>query len=315
VRGRLVAGAVLGVLLAGFGGLTAARPARRCRGVRRGHRRRRARPRSGARRRDPLADERTSGALPVVARDVRAALPRDLLEVDVEATVDAVLDDGGSPLTALLRRGPAVDLRVDVDRERLDGRLERLSAEVDREPFAGDLAVQGLTVTARPPSAGRALDAAAGRPRGERPRVGRRRTPSRCRSRTCPPGRPPRRSRRWPPRRAPPSPGRTSLGAAPARLTVTPQDVAPLLAMARVGDAPALTLDTAALRAVVAARSAPLTTRPRDAGFAVGGAAAVVDTKGDLVWTPRPAQVPSGPARPDARSTSTRRPPGCGRSC
>jgi hypothetical protein len=52
-----------------------------------------------------------------------------------------------------------------------------------------------------------------------------------------------------------------------------------------------LTLDTAGLRAVVAARSAPLTTRPRSAGFTVVGAAAVVDTKGDLAWTPRPAQV------------------------
>jgi vancomycin resistance protein YoaR len=68
--------------------------------------------------------------------------------------------------------------------------------------------------------------------------------------------------------------------------------------MAQVDGTPVLTLDTAALRAVVATRAAPLTTRPRSAGFTVAGAAPVVDTQGDLAWTPRPAQVAVRPGSP-----------------
>ncbi len=298
MRGRLAAGAVLAALLAGYGGLTAARagealPGAAVDGTDVGGRDR-AQVRAAVSR---LADARTAGTLPVVAGEVRTDLPRDLVTVDVDATVEAVMDDG-SPLTALLRRGPEVDLEVEVDRDRLGDRLEQLAEQVDRAPFAGDVAVQGLTVTTTPPVAGRALDTdtaadrvagaleagsadavalpvtevAAGTTAAQVEAVA-----GAARAALA---------------------GSYVLGAAPVSVTVAPSDLAPLLAMARVGGAPVLTLDTAALRAVVAARSAPLTTRPRSAGFAVAGAAAVVDTKGDLAWTPRPAQVSVRPGAP-----------------
>ncbi len=125
MRGRLVAGAVLGVLgvaVAGVGGLTAARageapPGAAVEGEAVG----------GLERAEVRAAvERLAAA----AHDGRAARGRaggapcrcraSLAEVDVEATVDAVMDDDGSPLTALLRRGDDVDLQTSVDRDRLE---------------------------------------------------------------------------------------------------------------------------------------------------------------------------------------------------
>jgi hypothetical protein len=118
---------------------------------------RRSAPRSSASR-----PPRTRGELTVVAQEVRTTLPRELVDVDVDATVDEVMDDGESPFTALLRRGEDVALRTSVDPDGLDQRLGQLADQVDREPFAGSIAVQGLTVTAQPPVAGRTLDAQAG---------------------------------------------------------------------------------------------------------------------------------------------------------
>jgi vancomycin resistance protein YoaR len=292
VRGRLVAGAVLGVLLVGFGGLTAARagealPGAAVEGTDVGGLDR-AQVRAAVER---LSEERTTGELPVVAQEVHTTLPRDLVEVDVEGTVDAVMDDDESPLTALLRRGDDVDLRTSTDRDRLEQRLEQLAEDVDREPFAGDITVQRLAVTARSPVAGRALDAETGAdlvataletgsaepvplPVADVPTAS---TPAQVEAVAAA-------------ARAALA-GPYVLGTAPVSLTVSATDIAPLLSMAQVDGTPLLTLDTAALRAVVAARAAPLTTRPRSAGFSVAGAAAVVDTKGDLAWTPRPAQV------------------------
>ena len=296
MRGRLVAGAVLGVLLAGFGGLTAARageapPGAAVEGTDVGGLDR-AQVRAAVER---LAEQRTGGELPVVARDVRAAVPRDLVQVDVEATVDAVMDADESPLTALLRSGDDVDLRAAVDRDALDERLEQLGDDVDRDPAPGGLAVQGLTVTAVPPATGRALDA----------RDGAELVAAALTSGSPEPV--------VLPVADVPAPNTSAeveavaaaaraalagpyvLGTAPVSLAVAPADLAPLLSMAEVDGTPALTLDTAALRAVVAARAAPLTTRPRSAGFTVAAPAAPVTTQGDLAWTPRPAQVAVSP--------------------
>jgi len=289
---------VLGVLLAGVGGLTADRvgealPGAAVEGTDVGGLER-AQVRAAVER---LADERTTGELAVVAREVRATVPRDLLEVDVNATVEAVMDDGPL-LTALLRRGDDVALRTSTDRARLEDRLAQLAEQVGRDPFSGALGVQGLTVTARPPAAGRALDADAGAelvalaleegsvepvalPVADVPAP----TTSAQVEAVAAAARAA-------------LAGPYVLGNGPVSVTVTPQDVAPLLAMADVGGTPVLTLDTPALRAVVAARSARLATRPRSAGFSVAGPAAVVDTKGDLVWTPRPAQVAVRPGTP-----------------
>ena len=216
VRGRLVAGAALGVLLAGVGGLTAARageapPGSAVEGTGLGGLDR-EQVRAEVER---LAQERTSGALPVVAREVRADLSRDLVEVDVDATVDAVMDDGASPLTALLRRGDDVELRTLVDRDRLAQRLTALARAVDREPSRGGIAVQGLTVTATPPAAGRELHRRRRRPGRARPRAGPP-SPWRCRSPTSPRGPRRRRWRRSPERRVRRSPGRTSSARAPS---------------------------------------------------------------------------------------------------
>jgi hypothetical protein len=145
-------------------------------------------------------------------------------------------------------------------------------------------------VTAQPPAAGRTLDADAGADLLARPR-----------DRLEPSGRAPRRRRAGGEHRraggggrrrplAPRSPGRTSSGRRPCSLSVAPQDVAPLLSMAAVADGPVLTLDTAALRAVVAARAAPLATRPRSAGFSVVGAAPSSPPRATWLDT-APAQV------------------------
>jgi hypothetical protein len=210
VRARVVAGAVLGVLLAAAGGLTAARagealPGAAVEGTHVGGLDR-GQVRAAVER---LADERTAGELPVVAREVRAALPRDLVQVDVDATVDAVMDDGGSPLTTLLRRGAEVELRTTADFDRLDDRLEQLADDVDREPFTGALVVQGLTsLRGRRPRDARSTPTPAPtwwRPRSRRGRRGR----SSCRSPTSRPRPLPPRWRRSPRRPAPRSPGRT----------------------------------------------------------------------------------------------------------
>ena len=299
MRGRLVAGAVLGVLLAGFGGLTAARagealPGATVEGTEVGGL---DRPQVRAAV-EGFADERSTGELTVVAQEVRTTLPRDLVEVDVEATVDAVMDDGGSLFTALLRRGDDVDLRTSVDRDRLEQRLGQLAADVDRAPFPGGIAVQGVTVTARPPVTGRTLDAAAAAdlvaPAIETGST----EPVELPVSDVPAGSTPGQVEAVAAAARAALAGPYVLGTAPVSLTVSPPDVAPLLSMTQVDGTPALTLDTAGLRAVVAARAAPLTTRPRSAGFSVAGAAAVVDTQGDLAWTPRPAQVTVRPGSP-----------------
>jgi vancomycin resistance protein YoaR len=299
VRGRLVAGAVLGVLLAGFGGLTAARAGEALPGAAVEGTQVAGLGRAGVRTAvERLADERTSGELPVVAQDVRTTLPRELVEVDVEATVDAVMDDGESPLTALLRRGDDVDLRTSVDPDRLDQRLGQLAEQVDREPFAGDIAVQGLTVTARPPVAGRALDVQATADLVAPALEAGSTEPVDLPVTDVPPASTPAQVEAVAAAARAALAGPYVLGTAPGSLTVPPADVAPLLSMAQVDGTPVLTLDTAALRALVAARAAPLTTRPRSAGFSVAGAAAPVTTQGDLVWTPRPAQVAVRPGSP-----------------
>ncbi len=287
-----MAGALLGVLVAGVGGMTAARagealPGAAVEGEGVGGLDR-AQVRTAVER---LAEGRTTGALPVVARELRRDVPRDLAEVDVDATVDAVMDDDASPLTALLRRGEDVPLQTSADRAGLAQRLEQLAQEVDREPFAGALSVQGLAVTARPPAAGRALDVEAGADLVaaalERGAVEPVELPV---DDLVPPTTAAQVEAVAAAARSALA-GPYVLGTPPVSLSVTPADVAPLLQMASVDGTPVLTLDTAALRAVVASRAAPLATRPRSAGFTVAGAAAVVETQGDLAWTPRPASV------------------------
>ena len=240
---------------------------------------------------EDVAAARTRGTLPVTAAGVRASLPRDLLEVDVEATVDQALDDGGSVLGLLLRGGDDVELATSTDDARLRERVETLARAVDRPPFGGDIAVTGLQVAAVPPTAGRRLEVAdavgvvaAALEQGSS-------AVPELPVETLP---------------APSTPAQVEAVAAAARaalgtdhvlgalalgVTVSRQELAPLLQLAQVDTGPVLTLDAAAARARVAAEAAPLAASPRNAAVTVAGPAAVVDTQGDLVWTPRPAQV------------------------
>jgi vancomycin resistance protein YoaR len=80
------------------------------------------------------------------------------------------------------------------------------------------------------------------------------------------------------------------------RLALTRQEVAPLLRLGQGARGPQLSLDGAALRARVAQKAAALSVAARNASVSVAAPAAVVDTKGDLVWTPRPAPVSVLPA-------------------
>ena len=243
-----------------------------------------------------LAETRTSGSLVLQAADVRSAVPRELVDVDVEGAVDAALDDRGAPWAALLRRGSALELGTSVDRGRLDAHLDDLAADVDRTPTGGALVVRGLTVTAVPPTPGRRLDRRAAEDTVVRALEVGEPGPADLQVDAVP---------------APSTPAQVEavadaaraalggpyvLGSGALRLGVTPAEVAPLLQLAQLDAGPVLTLDSAALRAVVAVKAAGLAAAPRSARVDVLGRAAVVDTQGDLTWTPRPAQVAVRPA-------------------
>ena len=245
---------------------------------------------------EDVAATRTSGALAVSAAGVPSTLPRDLLDVDVDATVDRALDDGGSVFGLLLRRGGEVGLTTSTDRRRLRDRLEALAAEVDRPAFAGDIRVTGLQVAALPPAPGRALQVLPAADAVQQVLEQGSSGPVELPVRTL---------------QAPTTPaqvdavaaaGRAALGRdhvlgqGALRLTVSRAELAPLLRLRQAAGGPVLALDTAGLRARVAARAAPLAASARNAGVSVAGPAAVVDTQGDLVWTPRPAQVSVRPA-------------------
>ena len=297
MRAGWVAGAVLAVAAAGVGGLTLERNGEALPGTTVGGTDVGGLDRAAVRAAvEDLAATRTSGALPVTAAGVRARLPRDLLQVDVDATVDRAMDDGGSALGLLLRRGDEVDLTTSTDDARLRDRLEALATDVDRPPFGGDLAVNGLQVAAVPPTPGRALEVAAAAEAVTQALESGSTAPTELPVTTLP---------------APSTPAQVEAVATAARaalggdyvlgqgglsIRVTRQEVAPLLRLAQGGAGPVLALDPAALRARVAPKAARLAAAPRDAAVSVAEPAAVVDAQGDLVWTPRPAQVTVRPA-------------------
>ena len=240
--------------------------------------------------------ERTSGTLPVTAAGVSAALPRDLVSVDVDATVRRAMHDGG-PLGLVLGEGRAVPLVLSVDRERLREHLAALAAQVDRPATNGSLAVSGLTVAARPPVPGRTLDQQdAARSLTPALEAGRR-------EQVTLPVRPVRPAATAAQVEAVAARARAALGGAYAlgppgdELRLEPREVAPLLRAAMVDGAPALQVDAAGLRAAVTRRAQALAVSPRSAGFVVAGRAPVVTAQGDLTWTPRPAAVSVRPGR------------------
>jgi vancomycin resistance protein YoaR len=242
------------------------------------------------------ARQRSTGTLAVTAGDVSATLPRDLVEVDVEATVDRAMADDG-PLGLPLGRGDAVPLAVTVDRPRLEERLAALAEQVDRPASNGALVVQGLDVTVRPPSDGRTLEQDASADRvaqaletGERDRV------------TLPVAavEPVATAQQM---EAVAAQARRALGGAYVlgepddALRLEPRELAPLLRARMVDGAPALRVDETGLRAVLAPKAEALEISPRRARFAVRSTAPVVTTQGDLTWTPKPAAVEVRPGR------------------
>ena len=237
-----------------------------------------------------LAQERTSGTLAVRAADVAAGVPRDLVAVDVDATVERALEVGG-PLELLLPRARSVALVLSMDQERLDGQVAALAERVDRPATSGSLVVEGLTVQARPPAAGRALaqepaaeDIAAALRQG-------RSTPLLLPVDAVEPTTTRAQVEAVAAAARAALAGPYVLGRADVAVRVTPEQVAPLLRSELVHGVPALRLDAAGLRAVVAAQADAVATAPRSASFSVGAPAPLVEDKGDLRWTPRPADV------------------------
>ena len=112
-----------------------------------------------------LAEARTSGVLEVVHEEVRIPVDRAdvTLDIDLDATVEQALAAGRRDgldrvLGPLLGRGRPVELSTAVETGPLQQVVTDVAAQIDREPFAGAIAVEGTTVTADPPLTGRVLD-------------------------------------------------------------------------------------------------------------------------------------------------------------
>lgn len=239
---------------------------------------------------------RTAGTLPVTAADVTAELPRDLAEVDVDATVDRAMEHGG-PLGLVLGQGKALPLTVTVERPPLEQRIEAFAGQVDRPAANGALVVSGLTVTAQPPSPGRRLDQDAAADRVERALLAGRQDRVALPVATLAPAATAAQMEAVAAQARAALRGAYALGEPGDELRLEPRELAPLLRAAMVDGAPALQVDPDGLRAVVAAKAESLAVRPRSAGFEVAGRAPVVTTQGDLTWTPRPASVGVRPGR------------------
>ena len=242
------------------------------------------------------ARERTTGTVPVTAADVSAALPRALAEVDVEAAVDEAMEDGG-PLGLLRGQGDAVPLPVSVDRSGLQEQLAALAGEVDRPASNGGLAVSGLTVTARPPVQGRALEQEAAAARVRQALETGAPGPVALPVTTVQPVATAAQIEAVAAQARLALGGGYALGAPGDDLRLEPPQLAPLLRAAMVDGAPALRVDQDGLRELVARQAEGLAITPRSAGFDVAGSAQPVTTQGNLTWTPRPAAVTVRPGR------------------
>lgn len=248
-----------------------------------------------------LAAERTRGTLGVDAAGVRSSVNRSLAVVDVEGTLQDALAAGRSgyalapvvgPLTGAGDRTVALDLGTDTAGIR--ARLDAIARAVDRPVSQGDLTIttEAGTATAAPglPVAGRRLDRAGALAAVEQGL-----------------SRPVARTVQLPVQTTAPTATDAQvqavaaaataalsepylLTAGPSTLTVTPTELAPLLSMS-AANPPALAVDSARLSALVKDKAGPLATTPKSARFDVAGPASAVDSKGDLTWTPKAAEV------------------------
>ncbi len=246
-----------------------------------------------------LAAARTQGALPVTAEDVLGEVDRGVTQVDVDATVDAALDAGrDGPVDRVLgpllgaaggETGRPVGLVVQVDEAALQAQVDALAKTVDRAPDPGGIEVRGTSVSARAPRPGRLLGDALTLVR-QALQDGREEPLDLPVTVQVPPTTPAdvdavvAQARRA-------LAGPYSLTKDGEALTVTPGDIGPLLSSPLVGDALVLKVDLPALHDVVERRAEALERPAREAGFVVAGAPPVLDGKGDLSWSPQPAQV------------------------
>ena len=240
-----------------------------------------------------LARQVTTGTLAVTAAGTTAQVPRSLVTVDVPATVARALDAGrgGLPLVGtLLGRGRPVELVLEVDRAGLAAAVQGVAATVDRSADDGGFSVVGTAVDPRLPVDGRAVetgqaveavDAALrqGRPTVELP------------VRLTAPTTTPEDVDAVVAAATAALSSAYSVGTGTAVLRVTPEQFGPLLRAVPVAGALELQVDGPGLTAAVQDEAQDLEVGAREAGFSVLSSAPTVDTKGDLSWSPRPAQV------------------------
>jgi len=240
-----------------------------------------------------LARQVTTGTLAVTAAGTTTQVPRSLVTVDEPATVARALDSGrgGFPLVgALVGRGGAVELVLEVDRAGLTAAVQGVATTVDRPGDDGGFTVVGTAVDPRRPVEGRAVetdealgavDAALrqGRPTVELP------------VRLTPPTTTPQDVDAVVAAATAALSSAYSVGTGTAVLRVTPEQFGPLLRAVPVAGALELRVDGPGLTAAVQDQAQDLEVGAREAGFTVLSSAPTVDTKGDLSWSPQPAQV------------------------
>ncbi len=252
-----------------------------------------------------LAEARTSGVLEVVHEEVRIPVERAdvTLDIDLDATVEQALAAGRRDgldrvLGPLLGRGRPVELSTAVETGPLQKVITDVAAQIDRDPFAGTIAVEGTEVTADPPLTGRVLDREqAGEDLAEAVLSGQR-APLELPVQVQDPGTTPAQLE------AVAEQARAAL-AAPYRLTspqavleVGPTELGPALRAEQVEGALVLSADRELLTKLVTAKAKRLNQRPVSAGFTVAGDPPTVDTQGNLTFSPQPASVSVQPGQP-----------------
>lgn len=252
-------------------------------------------------------DARTGGTLLVVDDEQRFPLQRaDLgVQVDLEETADRALDAGrsGSPLDAvlgpLLGRGEPVELAVDVEDAAVRRAVDGIAEQLDVAPSAGGFSVEGTTVTTALPTVGRTLQRDLAADELDSALTAGRTDPLPLPVEEITPSATPEQVEQVA------ASAREALSA-PYRLTgaeqvleLGPTRLAPLLSAEPVdGGGLRLAVDRAGLEEAVTAAAARIDRAPVAASFSFAEPQPIVDTQGDLSWSPRPASVGVTPSVP-----------------
>ena len=240
-----------------------------------------------------LAQQVTTGTLAVTAAGTAAQVERSLVTVDVPATIARALAVGRGDVPfvgELVGRGGEVELDLAVDQPGLRAAVQALAAKVDRPVDDGGFSVVGTAVDPRQPVEGRTVETAQavavveaalreGRPTAELPV-----------DITAPTTTPDDVDAVVAAASAALSSG-YALGTGNGVLRVTPAQFGPLLRAVPVAGALELQVDGPGLTAAVQDQAEQLEVGSSEAGFTVLSSAPTVDAKGDLAWTPQPAQV------------------------